>query len=173
MRRIRKRDGGFFASGLTDSPLAFSPLTRLRRCFSQGDVSQNWGQHLTEACNEAGNLQQAPNWPFVGEWSLATHDCAKYLNGRGVGARYDGSYPGSSYVGSCSYYNGQVSNASPAYRQFLRDFWDTQTQTYENNGQGWIFWNWKAPEIEWSYQQLVNNGIVPTDPTQHQGYKCS
>lgn len=30
------------------------------------------------------------------------------------------------------------------YKTFLRDFWDTQTQTFENRGQGWIFWTWKA-----------------------------
>lgn len=30
------------------------------------------------------------------------------------------------------------------YKAFLRDFWDTQTQTFENRGQGWIFWTWKA-----------------------------
>ena len=39
---------------------------------------------------------------MVGEWSLASTDCAQWLNGRNIGSRYDGSYPGSSYHGSCS-----------------------------------------------------------------------
>jgi hypothetical protein len=34
-----------------------------------------------------------------------------------------------------------------AYAAFLREYWDAQTQTYENNGQGWIFWAWKAPQV--------------------------
>lgn len=37
----------------------------------------------------------------MGEWTLASTDCAKYLNGRGLGSRYDGSYPGSPYIGTC------------------------------------------------------------------------
>jgi glucan 1,3-beta-glucosidase len=38
---------------------------------------------------------------MVGEWSLATVDCAKWLNGYGTGSRFDGTFPGSYVMGSC------------------------------------------------------------------------
>jgi glucan 1,3-beta-glucosidase len=40
----------------------------------------------------------------------------------------------------------QVGTHRSEYKSFLRTFWDAQTQTFENNGQGWIFWTWKAPK---------------------------
>ena len=42
--------------------------------------------------------------------------------------------------------NEWYSPASREYKAFLRTYWDSQTQTFENNGQGWIFWTWKAPK---------------------------
>ena len=73
--------------------------------FSPSEVQRSWGEHLSSACNSGGNLRASPSWPIVGEWSLAAYDCAKWLNGRGVGARYDGSYPGSYYIGNCGEWN--------------------------------------------------------------------
>jgi len=32
------------------------------------------------------------NWLVIGEWSLAKTDCTKWLNGRGNGARWDGTF---------------------------------------------------------------------------------
>ncbi len=97
-------------------------------------------QHLSTACASGGNIATAAAaaWPIVGEWSPARTDCAKSLNGRGVGARYDGSYPGSTYVGSCASFSGDGSGFSSAYKKFLGQFWAAQVQTYEKNGQGWL-----------------------------------
>ncbi|GHJ85708.1 hypothetical protein NliqN6_2110 [Naganishia liquefaciens] len=141
--------------------------------FSDAEVRRTWGQHLNAACSYGDTLATAPNWAVVGEWSLAAYDCARWLNGRGVGARYDGSYPGSSYVGVCWPFTGDGSTFSNEYKNFLRDFWDTQTQTFENRGQGWIFWTWKAAPAEWSYQAGLNGGWIPRNPAEHRGYKCS
>lgn len=68
------------------------------------DDYQTWDQtkHLQQICSLSGYYSSSPLWLMVGEWSLASNDCQKYLNGRGVGARYDGTYPGSSYHGSCA-----------------------------------------------------------------------
>lgn len=85
--------------------------------------------------------------------------------------------------------------AHSEYKTFLRDFWDTQTQTFENRGQGWIFWTWKAAvshtpvrwqkrthvdlcpfalqPAEWSYQAGLSYGWIPRNPSEHRGYKCS
>jgi glucan 1,3-beta-glucosidase len=57
------------------------------------DANQ-WGQS-TNASIDAFGLTAA------GEFSLAVTDCAKWLAGVKNGYRYDGTYPGSSSVGSC------------------------------------------------------------------------
>jgi glucan 1,3-beta-glucosidase len=55
------------------------------------------------------------------------------------------------------------------YKNFLRQYWDVQTQTYENNGQGWIMWAWKQENAaDWSYQAGLAGGWIPSDPSQHQ-----
>jgi aryl-phospho-beta-D-glucosidase BglC (GH1 family) len=64
---------------------------------------------------------------------------AKYLNGRGVGSRYDGSYPGSTKVGNCTGLTGNASSFSSSYKTFLRQYWEAQASTFEK-GSGWIQW---------------------------------
>jgi glucan 1,3-beta-glucosidase len=65
-------------------------------------------------------------WTIVGEWTPAMMDCAKYLNGRGIGARYDGTFPGSPRVGSCTGLTGSGASFSPNYKTFLRQSWEAQ-----------------------------------------------
>ncbi|KAJ3508611.1 hypothetical protein NLJ89_g5658 [Agrocybe chaxingu] len=125
-------------------------------------------QHIATACGKANSIINSPLWTVVGEWTAAANDCARYLNGRGVGSRYDGSYPGSTRVGSCTGLTGRASTFSAAYRTFLRQYWEAQVQTFEK-GQGWIQWTWKA-EIadEWTYQAGLANGWIPRNPTAYQ-----
>ncbi|KAF8971704.1 glycoside hydrolase superfamily [Flammula alnicola] len=123
------------------------------------------------------NFMPAPNWQgvlldthiyqmFSVAWTPASNDCAKYLNGRGVGARYDGSYPGSTRVGSCTGLTGSASTFSSSYKTFLRQFWEAQVMSYEKGGQGWIQWTWKAENAdEWTYQAGLANGWIPQNPT--------
>lgn len=122
-------------------------------------------QHIQAACGTRGEMANAPLWAVVGEFTPAATDCAKYLNGRGVGSRYDGTYPGAPYVGSCSGITGRASSFSAAYKNFLRQFWEAQITSYEM-AQGWIQWTWKT-EIadEWSYQAGLANGWIPQNPT--------
>lgn len=71
-------------------------------------------------------------------------DCAKWLNGRNVGARYDGSYEGSYYIGSCDGYAvGTVAGLSEDARQNIANFIHAQMVAYEKAA-GWIFWTWKT-----------------------------
>lgn len=122
----------------------------------------------------------------MGEWTPAMTDCAKYLNGRGAGARYDGSYPGSTRVGSCTGLTGSASTFSASYKTFLRQMWESQVQTFEK-GQGWIQWDWKNENAdEWSYKVIrhisvpffhklihlcfeagLANGWIPSNPTSY------
>ncbi|KAF8983682.1 glycoside hydrolase superfamily [Cyathus striatus] len=113
--------------------------------------------HIRTACNKAQGLATEDIWVVVGEWTPAAIDCARYLNGRGVGARYDGSYPGSTRVGSC--------DGLTDYKDLLRHYWEAQVITFDH-GQGWIEWTWKAENAdEWSYEAGLENGWIPHDPT--------
>jgi aryl-phospho-beta-D-glucosidase BglC (GH1 family) len=115
-------------------------------------VAQSNSQHIQTACSAASELSSFDLWVIVGEWTPAVTDCAKYLNGRGVGARYDGTFPGSTRVGSCTGLTGSASSFSSSFKTFLRQMWEAQVQTFEK-GQGWIQWDWKNENAdEWSYK---------------------
>jgi len=93
-------------------------------------------------------------------------DCARYLNGRGVGSRYDGTYRGSTRIGSCTGLTGSASTFSSSYKTFLRQTWEAQVIAFERGGQGWLMWTWKAESAdEWSYQAGLANGWIPRNPT--------
>lgn len=107
--------------------------------FTPELVSMLPWQHRQYVCNNANVYNGADKWTFVGEWSAAMTDCAAALNGYGVGARYDGTYPGSWYVGSC-----QNINFIDTWNQTLKDdtrgYIEAQMETYEHYTQGWFFW---------------------------------
>ena len=123
-------------------------------------------QHIQSACNRASDLASAPLWVVVGEWTPAATDCARYLNGRGAGSRYEGTLPGSgSRVGTCRGLTGKAAGFGGGYREFLRRRWEAQVVAYERGGQGWVMWTWKTEEAdEWSYQAGLANGWIPLDP---------
>ena len=72
-------------------------------------------------------------------------------------------------MGSCTGLTGATSGFSASYKTFLRQMFEAQTSTFENNGQGWIYWTWKT-EItdEWSYQKGLAGGWIPQNPTTRQ-----
>ena len=115
--------------------------THIYQIFSQSDVEMSQQQHISAACAEASNLGPFDLWTIVGEWTPASTDCAKYLNGRGVGSRYDGSFPGSTRVGSCTGLTGPASSFSSSYKTFLRQFWEAQVCMIFgclNHSNGWL-----------------------------------
>lgn len=66
------------------------------------------------------------------------------MNGRGVGARYDGTFEkdgqGSYYIGSCDgKYQGSVEGLGEADKQNIKTFIGAQIAAYEK-ASGWIFW---------------------------------
>ncbi|KAK7058472.1 hypothetical protein VNI00_002106 [Paramarasmius palmivorus] len=140
--------------------------THIYQMFNDYLISLNETEHIKQACSSAKDIQSAVDMlVIVGEWTTATHDCAKYLNGQGVGARYDGTYPGSNKVGSCQNVTGHAENFSSEYKEFLRKMWEAQIVTFEL-GAGWLQWTWKA-EIadEWTYKAGLEHGWIPQDPT--------
>lgn len=101
-------------------------------------------------------------WVVAGEWAGASTDCAKWLNGLGVGARYDGTYPGSSSIGSCEgFSSGTVDALSAEQKENIGRFIEAQLDAYETAA-GWVFWTWKTQGApEWDMQALLAAGIFP------------
>jgi len=151
--------------------------------FSNGEIARSWDQHISTACSKRSEYGSFHLWTVTGEWSVAFTDCAGH-NARGGSSRYDGSYPGSSYIGSCTPWTGDGNAFSDDYKVFLRKFWEAQVTgkhpllvilrgerpmylaAWETGG-GWIYWTWKAENAdEWSYQAGLNLGWIPRDPNQ-------
>lgn len=87
--------------------------------FTPDLVSKSPAQHRSYICENAHVYNGADKWTFVGEWTGAMTDCAFALNGYGKGARYDGTFPGSHYVGSCAGKNN-INSWSPQMRDDTR-----------------------------------------------------
>lgn len=139
--------------------------THIYQMFSDKQVAYNYSQHIKEACSHGSSLADFDLWIIVGEWTPASTDCAKWLNGRGTGARYDGSMSGTTAVGSCTGKTGNATSFSSDYKQFMRQYWEAQVISYEK-GSGWIQWTWKAENADdWSYQAGLEYGWIPQDPT--------
>jgi len=136
--------------------------------FSVPELQRTFDQHFASACSTLSTVSSfaASNiWTIVGEWSTAVTDCALWLNGRGVGARWDNSINGVPANGSCVGWTGDYTSFSSEYMAFLRQYWETQVDMGES-AQGWVFWAWKTESAdEWSYSKGLEGGWIPTDPT--------
>ncbi|KAI0253216.1 exo-1-3-beta-glucanase [Lactifluus subvellereus] len=144
--------------------------THIYQMFSDEGVSRSDEAHIQAACSNAGPLSDFNDYQLmtiVGEWTPAMTDCAKYLNGRGIGARYDGSISqGAPRYGNCTDVTGYGSSFSQDYKGFLRKIWEAQVITYEK-ASGWIQWTWKAEQAdEWAYSAGLKYGWIPYDPTE-------
>jgi len=134
--------------------------------FDSSTLELGVQDHVGSACGFGGQMTTNNKWTIAGEWSGAMTDCAQWLNGRGVGARYDGTYnkngQGSYQIGSCDgKYSGTVEGLGEADRNNIKSFIEAQIVAYEK-ADGWIFWTWKneaAPE--WHFRDLARNGLVP------------
>ncbi|KAI9664155.1 MAG: exo-1,3-beta-glucanase [Trizodia sp. TS-e1964] len=131
--------------------------------FSPGEVARNPADHVSAACNIGRTtLRDIDKWTIVGEWSGAETDCAKWLNGRFKGARYDGTFPQSYYVGDCNTkHAGKVADLPQADKDNLQHYIEAQLDAYEQ-GAGWMFWTWKTEGApEWDMHDLLANGLFP------------
>ncbi|KAF9486591.1 glycoside hydrolase family 5 protein [Pholiota conissans] len=135
--------------------------------FTHEYAAMSFDQHITNACKNASILATSPLPTIIGEWTATATDCGKGLNGRYVGAMYDGTFPGSVRVGSCDGLTGDASTFSEEYKTFLGQYWEAQVQGFERGGLGWTMWNWKMEDVdEWSYQKGLEYGWIPQDPTK-------
>ncbi|KAL6706370.1 glucan exo-1,3-beta-glucosidase [Coniothyrium glycines] len=139
--------------------------------FSDDFVRMSPLQHQQFVCSNAESYNGADKWTFVGEWTGATTDCAKYLNGYGRGARYDGTFSGSSKVGVCGSQNN-ISQWSQSYKDNTRKYIEAQIAAFESKTQGWIFWNFKTESAaEWDALKLVDAGVFPKIQNGKVNYK--
>jgi len=139
--------------------------------FSDLELNRTLDEHISFSCGYQQSLSAFASsnlWTIIGEWSNAATDCALWLNGRGIGARWDNTYPQgptSMFHGSCTNFTGSYAGFSQDYLTFLRQYWEVQVDIGESI-QGWVFWAWKAENAdEWSYQKGLEGGWIPSDPT--------
>lgn len=148
--------------------------THIYSVFDFGQIAMSNNNRLQYFCNMKGNIasSQSNLYTFVGEWTTAPTDCAKYLNGRGIGSRYDGSFSGSTRQGSCTSKTGSGSNFSSSYKSFLKQMFDTQRKVYEQ-GSGWVFWTWKTEQAaDWDYQRGLNGGWITSNLNSFSSAYC-
>ncbi|KAJ4292662.1 glucan exo-1,3-beta-glucosidase [Kalmusia sp. IMI 367209] len=129
--------------------------------FDFGLIAMNPLQHVQQVCAAGAGYTGSDKWSIVGEWTGAMTDCAKYLNGFGIGARYDGTYPGSTAVGACGWQNN-VGQWSQEYKDDTRRYIEAQMVAFESRTNGWIWWNFKTESAhEWDAFALIDAGVFP------------
>eukprot|EP00808_Paulinella_micropora_P017641 g21640.t1 len=170
--------GGFWPWGLGYYEWMFRPRfnnvwldAHIYHAFSRDAQRMSDRAHLEFACEKSwAQLAAAPYPTFVGEWSLATTDCMKWLNGFNQGARFEGKFEGDTVVGSCAGRNDLNNNVvfTPEYKRFLLAFAEVQMDAYEpqpSGAQGWFFWNFKTEDgsgPQWNYMLGVEQGFIPS-----------
>ncbi|CCD26748.1 glucan 1,3-beta-glucosidase NDAI_0I01790 [Naumovozyma dairenensis CBS 421] len=132
--------------------------------FSPGELQRSIDERLQVACEWGTGVLNESHWSVAGEFSAAITDCAKWLNGVGIGARYDGSYQkgndGSYYIGSCAGTN-DINAWSDERKTNTRRYVEAQLDAFEMRG-GWIIWCYKTESaIEWDVQKLIFDGLFP------------
>ncbi|KAL3236583.1 glucan exo-1,3-beta-glucosidase RNJ42_01677 [Nakaseomyces bracarensis] len=139
--------------------------------FTDYQLKENQYSRITNIINYGNSIHNELVYhpAVVGEWSGALTDCARWVNGIGIGARYDGSYYDTTAFHSDSPPNGtctsqyDISQWSDDYKTKVRQFIEAQLATYSAKTNGWIFWNWKTENAaEWDYLKLKENELFPS-----------
>ncbi|KAL7664376.1 glucan 1,3-beta-glucosidase [[Candida] zeylanoides] len=129
--------------------------------FAAGALDQSMAQHIAsiKAYSAAIAAEEAGHPSVVGEWSAALTDCTPWLNGVGLGARYEGQPPyDNARIGSCAHW----SRWTKRQRADTRKFVEIQLEQYANSTCGWIFWCYKTEDaVEWDFRRLVELGMMP------------
>ncbi|KAK8249702.1 glucan 1,3-beta-glucosidase [Phyllosticta capitalensis] len=141
--------------------------------FTDSLVAMSADEHNSYVCSNAQGWGEGfDKFVVVGEWTGAMTDCATYLNGFGIGARYDGTYSGSSYVGSCAEKN-DISQWSDDMKTATTNYINAQLDVWEYKTQGWFWWNFKTEgAAEWDLFALIDAGVFPTLEGRTIGSTC-
>lgn len=140
--------------------------THQYQIFNRTMLAWSLPEHIETACASIiPAIKSTDKWTVVGEWTASMTDCTQWLNGRGKGARYDGTLPGyeKNKVGPCAgyMYQGTMEQVPEAKRKELRRFVEAQLDAYEAHT-GWFFWTWRTESSpEWDMRQLLGAGVFP------------
>ncbi|KAI4166032.1 MAG: hypothetical protein LQ342_000463 [Letrouitia transgressa] len=130
--------------------------------------------HRKYVCTNSATYAGSKNhWVVVGEWSAAMTDCAAGLNGWHLGARYEGYYPNSTFIGKCDSRN-YIETWSNQLKTDTRLYIEAQLSVFEQKTDGWVFWNFKTEASpEWDLFRLLDNKIFPQPLTNVKKQICS
>lgn len=132
--------------------------------FDAGALNLTIGQHLDSIKGYASGIAKELKYhpAVVGEWLAALTDCAPWLNGVGLGSRYEGQAPYlNPRIAACGNIN-DFSLWSSDKRKGYRKFIEMQLDQYESQTSGWIFWCFKTETtIEWDLNRLVDLNLFP------------
>ncbi|KAI8322745.1 glycoside hydrolase, partial [Martensiomyces pterosporus] len=146
--------------------------THIYQMFDNYMVTLNESAHISMVAEMAQNVTLFSKnniGVVVGEFSAATHDCTKYINGLGRGSRWEGTLEGVQtplcplHKCSCTGdYGSNVTEFSDHYKGFLRRYVDAQLAIYDRELSGWFFWNFRTEGApEWDYLLGVDQGWIP------------
>jgi glucan 1,3-beta-glucosidase len=150
--------------------------------FDYGGLSMSREQHLASTTSfframMSNHVKQSRL--IVGEFTLATTDCAHWLSGVNMGNRWDGTRTGEGHhdaFGTCTGDDGNdPSQFSDAYRAWLRSYAQALFQLFENTlnltnpetnednwSAGYYFWTLKTEGApQWDLLAGLKGGWIP------------
>ncbi|KAJ1987458.1 hypothetical protein GGI25_004504 [Coemansia spiralis] len=149
--------------------------THIYQMFDNYMVGVDESKHIELVATMAENITTFDRTNIgvvVGEFSAATHDCTKYINGLGRGSRWDGTLEGTDHpscpFASCSCvgdYGSDYTKFSDHYKRFLKRYVHAQLAIYDREISGWFYWNFRTEGApEWDYILGVEQGWIPKFP---------
>ncbi|KAJ2713097.1 hypothetical protein H4R19_002424 [Coemansia spiralis] len=149
--------------------------THIYQMFDNYIITLSESAHIDMVATMAENVTRFDHSSIgvvVGEFSAATHDCTRYVNGFGRGSRWDGTLEGVDHplcpLAPCTCtgdYGGDYTQFSPSYKAFLRRYVDAQLAIYDQELAGWFYWNFRTESApEWDYMLGVEQGWFPKFP---------
>ncbi|ESK94242.1 glycoside hydrolase family 5 protein [Moniliophthora roreri MCA 2997] len=144
-----------------------------------GQSTEGWGSRTGSPCGWGGDVNKsmaAFGLTSAGEFSNAINDCGLWVNGVGQGVRYEGSFVAESFprVGDCSQWTDWTKFDGNTKKE-IKDFAMASMDGLQN----YFFWTWKignstdTGKVEspaWSYQLGLENGWMPKDPREADGF---
>ncbi|KAJ1957463.1 hypothetical protein EC988_000821 [Linderina pennispora] len=149
--------------------------SHLYQMFNEWVVTFNESTHINLVYDTAKNITIFDNTTrrvVVGEFSVATHDCTKYINGLGRGTRWEGTLPDMTKPNcpttNCTCtgnYGSDYTQFTDEYKAFLKNYMDAQLDVYDGQLLGWFYWNFRTEGApEWDYLLGVEQGWIPKFP---------
>lgn len=132
--------------------------------FSLGALNLTIDGHLLSIKSFSSSIKdENKHHPaVVGEWLAALTDCTPWLNGVGIGTRFEGTSPYTNdKIGTCDDIN-TWGKWSKEQKKNYRKFVEMQLDQYSSKMNGWIFWCFKTEtSMEWDFKRLVHFDLMP------------